>query len=230
MSNRPVLQYPDPKLRRKASLVDFEQDDVEQIVRDLIDTLEVQSGAGLAATQIDCTKRAVVIDPSAFDAENPDPLPGREKFWALINPSFTLSKETEKWTEACLSVAGFKGTVERSRTCELKYWTFDGVEKSLTVDWPLSGALQHECDHLDGVLYIDRLSSFSRHSIVKKIKKRARIAKQEAERAREEEILDLYGPAALREHRKQKKAGTLKKRKPRVKVKKNFGKTKKKRK
>ena len=170
MSNKPILQYPDPKLRQKSLPVNFQEDNVEEIVRDLVDTLEVKSGAGLASPQISCFKRAIIINPAAFNVENPDPLPGREKFWALINPEFILSEEKVRWPEACLSVADSKGTVERSKTCELKYWTFDGIEKSMTVEWPLSAAIQHECDHLDGTLYIDRLSSFSRHSIIKKIK------------------------------------------------------------
>lgn len=230
MSNKPILQYPDPKLRQKSLPINFEKDNVEDIVRDLVDTLEIQSGAGLASPQINCFKRAIIINPSAFNVENPDPLPGREKFWALINPEFVLSKETVRWPEACLSVEGSQGAVERSKTCELKYLTFDGIEKSMTVEWPLSAAIQHECDHLDGMLYIDRLSSFARHSIIKKIKKRARIARQEIERSKEEEILDLHGPAALREYRRQKKTGNLKKKKPRTRVKKTFGRTKKKRK
>ena len=109
MSNRPILQYPDPKLRRKSEPIDFDKDNVEEVVRDLIDTLEVKSGAGLASPQIDCLKRVVLIKPEAFSADNPDPLPGREKFWALINPEYTLSEETTRWSEACLSVDGFRG-------------------------------------------------------------------------------------------------------------------------
>ena len=231
MSNKKILQYPNPLLRRKSEPVDFESDDVEGIVRDLVDTLEVQNGAGLASPQIGCHKRVLLLHPAAFDEENPDPLPGRDKYMAMVNPQMKLSKETVRWPEACLSVPFGRGSVERSKTCEVKYWTWDGVEKDLTLEWPLSSALQHEYDHLDGKLYIDRLSSFARQTIIKKIRKHNKAQEKKRELEKEQEILDLQGPAALRQYRAQKKSGSTKKKRPiRKRNKKNYGKNKRKKK
>ena len=231
MANKRILQYPSSQLRKKSLPVDFETDDVEGIVRDLIDTLEVHNGAGLASPQIGCHKRVLLLHPAAFDEENPDPLPGREKYMAMVNPEMTLSKETVRWPEACLSVPLGQGSVERSKTCDVKYWTWDGEEKNMTLEWPLSSALQHEYDHLDGKLYIDRLSSFSRNSIIKKIKKHAKSEERKRELKKQEEILDLYGEAALRKYRAEKKKGGTKKKRPvKKKNKKSYGKNKRKKK
>lgn len=231
MANKRILQYPNSALRKVSVPVNFETDDVEGIVRDLIDTLEVQNGAGLASPQIGCHKRVLLLHPGAFDEENPDPLPGRDKYMAMVNPEITLSKETVRWPEACLSVPFGRGTVERSKTCDVKYWTWDGEEKHITLKWPLSSALQHEYDHLDGNLYIDRLSSFSRQSIIKKIRKHEKSEAKKRKMQKEEEILDLYGPAALRKYREENKKGGTKKRRPeRKKKKKRYGKNKRKKK
>lgn len=228
MSYRTILQHPNRNLRKKSTPVDFAEDDVSSIVKDLIDTLEVQSGAGLAAPQIGIHKRAIIIQPASFNTDNPDPHPDREKFMILINPVLELTEETTKWTEACLSVPFGKATVERSTGCNVTYQTSEGETKTILLDWPLSGALQHENDHLDGKLYIDRISSFSREMIVKKITKSNKIKARALEEKKQEEILDLHGPAALRKYKDQKKSGSKKKRPPRKKIKKSFGKRKKK--
>ena len=231
MAFKKILQFPNPRLRRVSSDVDFAIDNVDEIVTDLVDTLDVATGAGLAAPQIGYEKNVVIIHPKAFGEENPDPYPQRDKFMVLVNPKMTLSEEEVRWPEACLSVPLGQGYVMRSETCDVSYRTWDGQEKTLALKWPLSAALQHECDHLDGKLFIDRVSRFSRDSIVKKITKLNKEKKRAAERKKEEEIFDLYGEAGLRDYRKRKaqKNGSTKKKLLRKKKKpKTYGRKKKK--
>ncbi len=230
MAFRKILQYPDSRLRRVSEDIDFEKDNAAEIVQDLVDTLDVATGAGLAAPQIGYEKNIVVIHPRVFGVENPDPYPARDQFMVLINPKISLSEKEVSWPEACLSVPLGQGNVSRSETCDVTYRDVSGNEKSLSLSWPLSAALQHECDHLTGKLFIDRLSRFSRDSIVKKITKLKKKQAREAEKRKEEEIFDLYGEAGLRDYRKQKaiRSGTKKKPIQRKKKPKTFGRKKKK--
>ena len=206
MAFKTILQYPSPRLRRVSTNIDFESEDPTQIVQDLLDTLDVTTGAGLAAPQIGYEKNIVILQPKTFGVDNPDPFPQREQFMVFINPEMQLSEKEVKWPEACLSVPLGQGNVSRSETCEVKYFDVSGNEKNMFLKWPLSAALQHECDHLEGRLFIDRVSRFTRESIVKKITKLNKKKAREAERKKEEEILDLYGEAGLRDYRKRKAA------------------------
>ena len=229
MAFRKILQYPDSQLRKVSTDIDFSADGLEEIVQDLVDTLDVTTGAGLAAPQIGYEKNVLVLHPRSFGVENPDPFPQREQFMVMVNPKLKLSEKETRWTEACLSVPLGKGVVTRSETCEVEYWTPDGEEKHILLEWPLSGAMQHEYDHLEGKLYIDRVSRFTRESINKKIVKFNKEKARETERKKQEEILDLHGPAALKEYKKRNSKGSTKKkfsrkkRKPKV-----FGRKKKK--
>lgn len=230
MANRRILQYPNPRLRRVSTDIDFNSEDPTQIVQDLLDTLDVSSGVGLAAPQIGYEKNIVILQPKAFGVDNPDPFPQREQFMVFINPEMILSENKVSWPEACLSVPLGQGNVSRSETCEVKYRDISGNEKLLSLKWPLSAALQHECDHLEGKLFIDRVSRFVRESITKKITKLNKKKAREAEQKKEEEIFDLYGEAGLRDYRKRKLAskGNAKKKIPRKKKPKTFGRKKKK--
>ena len=230
MTYRKILQYPDPRLRRVSTDVNFSAEDPTEIVQDLLDTLDVATGAGLAAPQIGYEKNIVIIHPRVFGVENPDPYPGREQFMVLVNPKMTLSDKEVKWPEACLSVPLGQGSVTRSETCDVEYKDTAGNEKVLSLAWPLSAALQHECDHLAGKLFIDRLSRFTRETIVKKISKLKKKQERAEEQRKEEEIFDLYGPAGLRDYRKRKSSHGATKKKPsqRKKKSKTFGRKKKK--
>lgn len=233
MTYRTILQHPNPVLRKKSTSVDFsaESENLEKIVSDLIDTIEIHNGAGLAAPQIGYRKRVLTLNPESFSVENPDPFPGREKYMVLVNPTLELSEEKISWPESCLSVPFGRATISRSKDCKVSYQTLQGEEKTIELTWPLSAVLQHEYDHLEGKLYIDYLSHFSREMITKKILKYNKKKQRLAEQKKEEEIFDLYGPEALRRYRDQKSGKTAslsEKKKQRKKKQKTFGKNKRK--
>ncbi len=224
MANRTILKYPDPKLKRVSVPVETFDNDFAQEVKDLIDTLEVNRGAGLAAPQVGIQKRFLLINPSAFEKENPDPFEFNEKFLLMVNPVMSLSDEKINWPEACLSVNEEPMTVVRSRYASVTYQDLEGKEKSLDLDWPLSAALQHEYDHLDGTLYIDRISNLEKNRLAKARKKRERMKKALRQERLEQDILEEQGPAALRKYKMQKAGKSLarlglKKRKKRAQVK-----------
>tara|TARA_B100000674_G_C37911036_1_gene948604 strand:+ start:982 stop:1683 length:702 start_codon:yes stop_codon:yes gene_type:complete len=206
MANRTILQYPNPLLKKKSVPVESFNNSFAQEVKDLIDTLEVNRGAGLAAPQVGIHKRFLLLNPSAFDQENPDPFEFNEKFMLVVNPEMELSEEKINWPEACLSVREEPMQVVRSRYVKLKYQNLDGDIKLLDLEWPLSAALQHEYDHLDGMLYIDRISNLAKNRLAKARHKREKEKKALREKAKEEDILEYQGPAALRKY-KMEKAG-----------------------
>ncbi len=210
MANRTILKYPDSRLKQISSRVENFDDELVSQVKDLVDTLEVNRGAGLAAPQVGIHKRFLLIKPSAFDKENPDPFQGQEDFMLMINPDLELSEEKINWPEACLSVREEPMTVVRSRYASVKYQDLAGEEKTLELDWPLSAALQHEYDHLDGILYIDRISGLEKSRLAKARKKRVRTRKIMREKQREQDILDEQGPGALRQYKMQKAGTTIK--------------------
>ncbi len=210
MANRTILKYPDSRLKQISSRVENFDDELVSQVKDLVDTLEVNRGAGLAAPQVGIHKRFLLIKPSAFDKENPDPFQGQEDFMLMINPDLELSEEKINWPEACLSVREEPMTVVRSRYASVKYQDLAGEEKTLELDWPLSAALQHEYDHLDGILYIDRISGLEKSRLAKARKKRVRTRKIMREKQREQDILDEQGPGALRKYKMQKAGKTIK--------------------
>jgi peptide deformylase len=174
MANRTVLHYPDKRLREVAQPVqDFEGLSSSGLVGDLIDTLEVQGGLGLAATQVGEHWQVLVVKPGVLGLDNPDPLSSdREGYLVLCNPQVEpVECEAIRWKEACLSVPGAAGTVERSSKCRVAYQRPDGTASSLELDWPLAGVVQHEIDHLSGHLYLDRLGNLERRAVIKRLEK-----------------------------------------------------------
>jgi peptide deformylase len=225
MTARRVIHYPDERLRSIAEPVTEFGDNLKSLVQDMVDTIEVQGGAGLAAPQINVAQRVLVIKPKLFVEESPDTTYSPES-WVLVNPVVRPSGEEQRWPEACLSVPMGSGNVVRHEECEVKYQRLDGSENTVTVKWPLSGALQHENDHLNGILYIDHVGHLERSMIVRKIEKMRRQIGHLAEARREQEILDLRGPRALQAYR-ARRAGQAVPEKKRDKPGKKFGKLKK---
>ena len=204
MANRTILQYPDPALKQKSTKVDIFDASFAQDVKDLIDTLDVNRGAGLAAPQVGIHKRFLLLNPSAFDKENPDPFEFNEKFMLVVNPVLELSKEKINWHEACLSVKEEPMQVVRSRYVTMQYQNIDGDKKSIDLDWPLSAAIQHEFDHLDGILYIDRISNLAKNRLAKARIKREKAKKLIRQQQKEQDILDTQGPTALRKYKMER--------------------------
>jgi len=204
MPNRTILTYPDARLKKVSSKVEVFDDSLLGEIKDLIDTLDVNSGAGLAAPQVGIHKRFLLINPAAFERENPDPCEYAENFMLMINPVLKLSEEKINWPEACLSVKEAPMTVVRSRYVSAIYQNASGETKNLDLDWPLSAALQHEYDHLDGILYIDRISNLEKSRLAKAKMKRERTKKLIRQQERENDILEDQGAGALRKYKMQR--------------------------
>ena len=225
MANRTVLTWPDPRLNKKSvSVTDFD-DGLRSLVQDLIDTMDVNFGIGLAAPQINSHQRVLVVNCGRIEIENPDPFSENQDLLVLINPILELSGADVRWQEACLSVPGYNAKVTRKDGVQVSYQDIEGIQKSFQADWPLGGVIQHEADHLDGLLYLNRTSLWERQRIQKKILKlKKRRAKLVAE-ARRRERLELRGIDP--DDPRQQTHGPGKKKK-RVKVKKAYGKKRKK--
>ena len=164
MSKYKILIEPDPILRQKCEPIDIVDDELRKLMKDMLETMYKAPGIGLAAIQLGILKRVVVIDISK-DSEKKNPL-------FLVNPEITFkSKKTSTFEEGCLSLPGQYAEIERPAECHLQYLDFHGKKKEIKADGLLSTCIQHEVDHLDGVLFIDYLSKLKKDMIVKKLKK-----------------------------------------------------------
>ena len=152
MAVRPVLTWPDARLREIASDLDEVNDEIRALVRDMFDTMYAEGGVGLAATQIGLAKRLVVVDCSSQ----------RERPIALINPKIVHGEGQIFWREGCLSLPGVTAEVERFETIIVEYLDSDGRSCRLETNGLEAVCIQHEVDHLDGQMYIDRLEEFER--------------------------------------------------------------------
>ena len=151
-------------LREKAAPVEAVTDDVRRLVRDMIDTMYDAEGIGLAAPQVGISERILVVDV-ADEEEN-------RHMHALVNPVIVeFGKKTEKESEGCLSIPGIEEMVTRPASVIVEALTPDGDPVRIEADGLLARALQHEVDHLDGILFIDRLSSLKRGMVLRKWRK-----------------------------------------------------------
>ena len=170
MVARTIKVIGDGILREKAAGVEEITDDVISLISDLIDTMRANGGAGLSAPQVGIGSRVVVIDCSSLEGGNPFPVDDQD-ILILINPELVYSVSTVTWREACLSLPGVSGMVERSEQVIVTFLDTEGGQQKIDVGWPLAGAIQHECDHLDGVLYPDKMKPLARKFILRKFKK-----------------------------------------------------------
>jgi peptide deformylase len=148
---REILVYPDPFLSRKAAPVAVVDDRIRALIRDMFETMYAAEGIGLAANQVGAGKRVVVLDVSPVD-ETIAPV-------AVVNPEIVSRNGSATAVEGCLSVPGVQGEVCRAETVEVRGLDEQGKPLRIHAGGILSRALQHEIDHLDGVLFIERLSS-----------------------------------------------------------------------
>lgn len=177
MAIREILIWPDPRLLKVSEPVDEIDDEIRTLVADLLETMYDADGVGLAAPQVGVLKRVVVIDLYSPDAERPS---GEEPL-VLINPVFEHKEGEMSWEEGCLSVPGETGTVTRAAKVRVRYTDLDGNEQRIEAEGLKAVALQHECDHLDGKLFVDYLSRLKRNVIRRKMLKL--IAEREAQPA-----------------------------------------------
>ena len=165
-----ILEYPDPRLRKKAVPVSTVDDALRHLVDDLFETMYEAPGIGLAATQVDVHRRLLVADVSA---EKDDP-------YVLINPEIVATDGLEISEEGCLSVPGYYDEVERAEHIRVKYLDRNGDAIAADFDGLLAVCVQHEIDHLDGRLFVDYLSEAKRQRIRKRLDKDRRLQVQES--------------------------------------------------
>ena len=162
-----ILKYPEPILSKVASPVKNYTGKTAALVGDMLDTMYAAPGVGLAAPQIGVSQRIIVLD---VDHENP-----RKQIYKLVNPMITRSEGELIWEEGCLSVVDYTAEVRRAAKVEIV--AFDEKEKEVKIEAEglLAVALQHEIDHLDGKLFIDRISRLKRDLYTRRRKKMLRI-------------------------------------------------------
>ena len=174
---RKIYEWPSRILSKKARAVSKDElAAMKQLEIDLIDTCNIGMGVGLAANQIGVLKRIVVIKPMEFGFKDFEGSDYNPEYLTLVNPKLSFSKTKKKWVEACLSVPMVSGRVERYDSCKVVYTDTSGEEKEINAKWPFAGGLQHECDHLDGTLYLSMMSRSSRHCIIEKLRKKRKKA------------------------------------------------------
>ena len=168
---RKILTEPDPILRKKCEPLEKVDVDTKKLMDDMLATMYAAPGIGLAAVQVGILKRLVVIDISKGEEE--------KKPIFLINPQIIhQSKKTSVYEEGCLSLPGQFAEIERPAECTIKYIDYNGKEKDLKANGLLATCIQHEVDHLNGILFIDYLSKLKKDMIIKKLVKQ----KKEIER------------------------------------------------
>jgi peptide deformylase len=160
---RPILRYGDRGLHDRAADVTVFDESLNRLIDDMIATMYAAPGIGLAATQIGVPLRVFVVDLSV----------GRRngELIVMVNPEFVTREGTQLEEEGCLSAPGFNATVLRPQRAVLKGLTRDGVEQTIEGRDLLARAFQHEMDHLDGIVFIDRLRGIKRDMIVRKMQK-----------------------------------------------------------
>jgi peptide deformylase len=165
MSLREIRLLGDPALREPAAEVEGVDEEVRELVEDMLQTMYHAQGIGLAAPQVGVSRRVIVVDLGEADEEGVGAV-------ALINPRVVeASRKKEKAPEGCLSIPGMEEVVERPASAVVEGLGPDGELVSMEVSGLLSRALQHEIDHLDGVLFIDRVSPLKRRMLMKKWRK-----------------------------------------------------------
>lgn len=154
-----------PVLRERAAEVEAVDDDVRRLVRDMFDTMYAANGQGLAAPQVGVSRRIIVLDVPKSDAPP----------YALVNPRIVeRSEETARAEEGCLSIPGVSDVVERPAKVVVEALDAEGAPVRIEAAGELARCLQHEIDHLDGILYIDRLSPLKRKLLLARYRKQAR--------------------------------------------------------
>lgn len=180
---RKVLVHPHKSLRVSNNEKIKNIEDAKGLIEDLIDTCNVMMGAGIAAPQIGVNKQVVVIKPSVFGKENPDPSEYNPEYMVIINPTLQNTGDTITWKEGCLSLPSLEGKVNRSETTLIKYTSENGEEKRLIAEWPFSGGIQHECDHLEGKLFIHRMDKKKAAFMLDRLRRKKRKERIKAKRA-----------------------------------------------
>ena len=160
----PILTFPEPVLKQKSAPVTIITDEVIQLAKDMAETMYDAPGVGLAAPQIGVLQRIIVIDVAGKNEP--------QQLITAINPVIIQSEGEVFEEEGCLSVPDFSANVKRHERVVVKALTLEGQERVWHADGLLAVAFQHEIDHLEGLLFVDRLSPLKRELFIKKARKR----------------------------------------------------------
>jgi peptide deformylase len=170
-----ILKYPDPRLKKKALPVAKIDDELRRLIVDMAETMYAAPGVGLAATQVGRPVRLAVIDATRANEER--------KLLVLINPEIVSSEGECVWDEGCLSVPDYNEDVKRKEKVVVRYLDPEGKTCEIGADGLLAIALQHELDHLDGILFIDRISSLKRALYRRKLRKEKKEREKEGKKS-----------------------------------------------
>ncbi|HUR40453.1 MAG TPA: peptide deformylase [Verrucomicrobiae bacterium] len=171
MALLPILHHPDPRLRQKAKPVAQFDAALRRLVADMFETMYAAPGVGLAATQVGIPQRVAVMDCSRSEDKR-EPM-------VFVNPEILESAEPEEVDEGCLSVPGVSDNLKRFRRVKARALDEHGKPFEVEAEGLLAQCIQHEIDHLDGKLYIDRLSSLKRERLLKRLKEERDAGKDE---------------------------------------------------
>ncbi|MGC4089738.1 MAG: peptide deformylase [Polyangiaceae bacterium] len=160
---RPILKYPDPRLREVAVPVTEVTDELRTLIDDMAETMYESKGCGLAATQIGVDRRVFVVDCAGEDEPS--------DLRVFINPEIFEADGNQVWDEGCLSFPGVSEEIKRAERVKVRALNRDGKPFELEADGLLAVAIQHELDHLNGVLMIDKLSALKRRMMGRKLAK-----------------------------------------------------------
>jgi peptide deformylase len=195
-----VRQYGDPILRAKGKRIEKLDDRIRELAQNMIETMHAANGVGLAAQQIGEPLQLTVLDvsqvedrPSTMRLNGKDVDPKTAMPLILLNPQLTLSRETSIGTEGCLSFPEITGGIERSESVMARGETLEGELIEVEATGLLARALQHEVDHLNGILFIDRMSSAAKASWASRLKR----MQKETQRSHGRDARSLAGQSAL---------------------------------
>ena len=164
MAKKKILTIPDPILRKISQPVNKVDKEIKNLMDDMLETMYGAPGIGLAAVQIGILKRVIVIDLSK-ENEKKNPI-------FIVNPEIIFkSDDLVSYEEGCLSIPNHFAEIKRPNTCKIKFLNYEGEQKELKADGLLATCIQHEIDHINGVLFIDYLSKLKKDLIIKKVKK-----------------------------------------------------------
>ncbi len=164
MTLRQILTEPNSMLRQKSTPVQIVDKDVQSLMDDMLETMYAAPGIGLAAIQVGVPKRIIVLDINHKE--------GSKKPMFFVNPEIIeKSKNNSTYEEGCLSVPGQFAEIERPDRCNVKYLDYYGQPKEIKAEGMLATCIQHEMDHLEGILFIDYLSKLKKTMIIKKLSK-----------------------------------------------------------
>ncbi len=174
MAIRPIVEVPDPRLKQVSKSVETFDDDLKTLVEDMFDTMYDAPGIGLAAIQVGVPLRVLVIDLQEPLEEGGEPVRDPKVF---INPEILdPSEDMGVYQEGCLSVPDQFADVERPATCRARWQDLDGSSHQMDFEGLMATCLQHEMDHLEGILFIDHLSRLKRNMVLKKLDKARKAA------------------------------------------------------